>query len=375
MTVALIESNDGQAILDLDGGGASGECRIQFRDDNAGIFRFRYAHSEGFAALYDDINNYDVAQFPTDNHGQVLVRAGAADWPTIARQGYPDDGLFWPGDGLFAVALGGVERFRWSGNDVGMVATGKLFLDGVACSGNTYIRERTPDIIALVAGGWTQFEVRSDHGYLRPTTHLPSADGNFSLRTTDNALEHRVGSVVHRNGLCIYSGSMQSDTTWSLTERTLDSFTIPAAYWKVGKRVGLRATVEGQAGTGTSGTVTISVYIGSTLVMEKSWAAASSLGRGAYFDFDMDCLVAAIAASGVTIYPRRTIVGYTSTSGTAWNDRETVQTHEVYPMRPAPGYTGLEVDTTAAQVISVKYVCTGSGSVTVLLQGLTIYST
>jgi hypothetical protein len=374
MTVALIESNDGQAILDLDGGGASGECRIQFRDDSAGIFRFRYVHSEGFAALYDDINNYDVAQFPTDNHGQVLLRAGAAAWPTIARQGYPDDGLFWPGDGLLAVALGGTERFRWSGNDVGMAATGRLYLDGVACSGNTYIRERTLDTVAITAGGYDQFEVRSDHQYARPTTYTPGSDGVFGFRTTDNALEHRVGSVVHRNGLCVYSGSYASDSTWSLTERTLDLFTIPAAYWKVGKRIQVRATVEAQASTGASGSVTLRVKIGSTVVMEKSMAATSGLGRAGHFDFDMDFIVGAVAASGNTIYPARTIRSFTSTSGADFGNIQNVGAHEMYPMKPTTA-EGLAIDTTAAQAISVVYLNSGNGSVTVLLQGLTIYST
>jgi len=103
-------------------------------------------------------------------------------------------------------------------------------------------------------------------------------------------------------------------------------------------------------------------------------AATSGLGRAGHFDFDMDFIVGAVAASGNTIYPARTIRSFTSTSGADFGNIQNVGAHEMYPMKPTTA-EGLAIDTTAAQAISVVYLNSGNGSVTVLLQGLTIYST
>ena len=384
----------------------------------AGGRTFRWGRSQGY---YDRPNFVEYMRLSLgggDTDTQLLGPMGSAATPGLGFIADPDCGWYYAATYIGAV-LDGTERFRWSGNDVGMVAggkhywdgvacsgdtwtaeqsanylldtvggtatfgriaghvgipaTGRFYGDGAACSGDTYLRERVANVWCFTAGGNDQFEVRSTHQYGRPTTYDPANDGEFNFETDDNALKHRVGSVVHRNGLCIYSGSVVSDGTWSTSERTLDSFTVPAAYWKVGKRVSLRATVEAQASTGATGNVTIRVYIGSTLAMEKSMAAASSLGRGGHYDFEMDFVVGALAGSGTTIYPSRTIRSYTSTDGASFGNIQSVAAHEMYPMRPA--FPGLAINTTAGQAISVVYVCGGSGTCALLLQGLTIYST
>ncbi|MFB3882889.1 MAG: hypothetical protein ACE149_16615 [Armatimonadota bacterium] len=315
-----------------------------------------------------------ITEFMRWEDGQIRMQSGSAAAPSLAGMSHPDQGLFWPGNSMLAVGLDGTERWRWSGNDVGMVAAGRIFLDGVACAGNSYIRERTGDVIALTAGGNDQFEVRATHQYGRPTSYDPTNDGEFNLETDDNALKHQVGSVVHRNGWCIYSSSPVEDTTGSGAERTLDSFTIPAAYWKVGKRVTIQATVLAEvAGNGKN--VALRLKLGSTVVMEKTIAGASSpTWRSGHFDFEMTFVIGALAGAGVTIYPARTIRGFTSQSHADFNTIKSVATHELYPMEPDT--PGLAVDTTAGQTVAVTQQTNSAGvSVHLRLQGLTIYAT
>ena len=326
----------------------------------------------------------DLQGVPTGSAGTVimatlkdyqwLLTAGSAAAPALARMSYDDDGFFWPGDGLAAVTLGGAERWRWSGNNVGLASTGRIYGDGVACSGDTYLRERAANIWCLTAGGNDQFEVRADHQYVRPTTYDPAADGEFSLETDNNAWKHRIGSVVHRNGWCVYSGSPVEDTTGNGNERTLDSFTIPAAYWKVGKRLTILATVLAEI-EGPGKSVTLRLKLGSTVAMAKTISGASApTWRSGHFDFEMTFVVGAIAGSGTTIYPARTIRGFTSQSHADFNVIKTVATHELYPMEPDT--PGLAIATDAAQTVSMTQQTNAAGvSMHLRLQGLTIYST
>jgi hypothetical protein len=370
-------------IQDTHTGLASANARLRLGESGSGGMLDNYwdvAAQPGSTNFSFQILRYSAGVGTTmvfeiyPNTWQALLNAGSAAAPILSRIGQSDDGVFFPGDGLFAVSLGGTERFRWSGDDLGMVAGGQLFLDGVACAGNTSIRERTSDIIAVKAGGYDQFEVRSTHQYGRPTTYDPANDGEFNLETDDNAWKHRIGSVVHRNGWCIYSGSPVEDTTGSGSERTLDSFTIPAAYWKVGKRVTVVATVLAEI-VGNGKNVALRLKIGSTVAMEKTISGASSpTWRSGHFDFEMTFVVGAVAGSGTTIYPARTIRGFTSQSHADFNVIKTVATHELYPMEPDT--PGLAIATDAAQTVSVTQQTNAAGvSVHLRLQGLTIYST
>jgi hypothetical protein len=349
-----------------------GNVQDLYHSVHSGGKNFRWGRSQG---VYDRASFIEILRLyvSADTDSQLLMASGAAATPGYGFLGNPDCGWYYA-DTYIGAVLDGTERFRWSGNNVGMVATGRLYGDGVSCSGDTYIRERAANIWCFTAGGNDQFEVRSDHGYLRPTAYEPLSDGEFSSETDDNAWKHRIGSVIHRNGWCIYSGSPVEDTTVSASDRTLDSFAIPAAYWKVGKRITVVAPVLlEREGNGKS--VTAKLYIGSTLVMSKTMGTGPAPSwQSGHFEFEMSFVVGAIAGSGITLYPTRNLRSYTSGSHASFNTIQSVASDEFWPMEPDT--PGIAIATNAAQAIAVKYACNDAlATVHVRLQGLTIYST
>lgn len=381
----------------LAGGGYAQDL---YHSVHSGGKAFRWGRSQGVYDRESFLEYMRLYHGGGDTDTYLAVPIGSAATPGLAFIANPQCGLYY-GATFIGTVLGAAERWRWSGNNVGMVSGGQLFLDGVTCDGTTYLKARAANTLSAYAGGALSWEFTSaaivpgadnarDIGtssvgaralYLSDANaSAPATDGEVRVRSTDNALEHRIGSVVHRNGLCIYSGSVETDDTWSASERTLDSFTIPAAYWKVGKRIQVRATVLVVLGTGEQGggSVTLKVRIGTggTAAMEKTMSLTPPPGwKGGHFDFEMDFVVGAVAASGDTLYPTRTIRSFTSENGALFGDLREVGKHEMYPMKAVgdPG-PALAIDTTAAQAISVKYVCSGNGTVTVMLYGLTIYS-
>jgi len=57
---------------------------------------------------------------------------------------------------------GGTESFRIVNDDIGIAATGRLYLDGVAISGNTYITESAADKMTFVTGGTEVLRIQDD---------------------------------------------------------------------------------------------------------------------------------------------------------------------------------------------------------------------
>jgi len=226
-------------------------------------------------------NSYFAAQTQHAN--------GSAGAPGIAWIGRLTDGLFSVASSAQAVTLAGVERFRWSANDVGMVATGRLYLDGVGCTaaGGTYIRERAANIICLTADANDQYEVRADHMYGRPTGYAPAADGEHGFNTTYNALEHRSGGAVHYNGCLLYSGPLTAESvSWSGVKAETafaTTFTIPAAYLVPGKTLHILAYVYSDA-TGSIATFTLRLRLGGlTGILLASALAGGSGGTSTHY--------------------------------------------------------------------------------------------
>jgi hypothetical protein len=70
--------------------------------------------------LSDDAGFTYVAATDTASLGVLLLTAGTAAAPSLARQGYADDGMFWVGDGILGWTLGGVERMRLTAGTLGV---------------------------------------------------------------------------------------------------------------------------------------------------------------------------------------------------------------------------------------------------------------
>jgi len=200
-----------------------------------------------------------------------------------------------------------------------------------------------------------------------------AAEGQVCMDGANEGLSHQMGGVVHRNGLCIYSGSPVTDNVVQIADRTLDSFAIPAAYWKVGKRFTIVAPVLLDRTTAGKW-IAAKLYIGATLVMSKTLTVPGAPGWiSGHYEFEMSFVVGALAAAGVTVYLTRNLRSFQSQ---AHADFDAIQTPtlQFYPMEPIT--PGLAINTTANQGITVRYACNDALSLaTVYLQGLTIYST
>jgi hypothetical protein len=89
---------------------------------------------------------------------QAQLLAGSAALPSLTRQGYTDDGIYWPGDGLIGMSIGGAERTRWEAGVYAPV-TNEAVDQGKAATrwGNAYCKEvvygQTPVMTFLVAPG------------------------------------------------------------------------------------------------------------------------------------------------------------------------------------------------------------------------------
>lgn len=111
---------------------------------------------------------------------------------------------------------------------IAMAATKKLFVDGTADTGNTYLHESAADILQLVAGGTTTLEGRSTHvlgkgfvGASNPsTTDIP--DGYFAVarNTTSGNLRvfyNNAGTITEVGS----TGAWNPSATETLTNKTI----------------------------------------------------------------------------------------------------------------------------------------------------------
>jgi len=268
-----------------------------------------------------------------------------------------------------------VERFRVGAGGIGIVATNEIFLDAVALSGNTSIRERAADVICLKAGGNDQYEVRADHMYGRPTTYAPAADGEFGFNTTYNALEHMSGGAVHYNGCLLYSGpttaeshawgGIQAETAFAAT------FSIPAAYWVPGKVLRVLAYVYSDASGGASSGIVRLRLGGVAGLLLASGTITGSGGAGVEYSnnlMEAHVLVNTRAAGGVI-----TPAGINRHYAAAAPVDETVYTLTATEFRYADA-TGSALNTTAAQAVTVTYESLAAGSYNATLKFLMVWA-
>jgi len=284
------------------------------------------------------------------NTPQALLRDGTAALPGLAFGSETALGIGRAGAGTGGLAVGGAYAAYWTATAFRPV------LDNVLTLG-------------IVDVGFQAL-------HLTNAAHSPAAEGEARINTGSNAFEHRIGTVVHRNGLCIYSGSPVTDTVVSAVDRTLDSFTIPAAYWKVGKRITIVAPILLERET-PANWVQAKLYIGTTQVLYKRITVPGAPGWiSAHVDLEMSFVVGAIAGAGITLYPTRNIRSYNCQSHAVYDDINNPVTPilEMIPMEPDT--PGIAIATNAAKAIVVKYACNDATSVVhVYLQGLTIYAT
>ena len=140
----------------------------------------------GFFDMYAGAG-YDIIGF-TDGTGLVVGGYRAAQWATVR---------------LYA---SGAERFRVTGNNIAILATGRIYLDGVAGSGDTYLEEVTANEVRIVAAGNERLRAVGSDG-IKITGALTVAsgtpmyfDGSFSgdtyaFESSANVFELIVGGT------------------------------------------------------------------------------------------------------------------------------------------------------------------------------------
>jgi len=118
----------------------------------AGTERMRIA-SSGIVTSY----NYIIVNHPTNDAYVEFQKAGTRAsifGNTAAFTGVDGAVVYAPSGNPVNIYAGGVERMRiTSGGNIAIGATARLYLDGVAGTGNTYIEENSSDNLRVVAGG------------------------------------------------------------------------------------------------------------------------------------------------------------------------------------------------------------------------------
>jgi hypothetical protein len=258
---------------------------------------------------------------------------------------------------------------------IGIVATNEIFLDAVALSGNTSIRERAADVICLKAGGNDQYEVRADHMYGRPTTYAPAANGEFGFNTTYNALEHMSGGAVHYNGCLLYSGPITAESVaWAGIQAETafaTTFSIPAAYWVPGKVLHILAYVYSDAAGGASSGIVRLRLGGVAGLLLASGTITGPGGAGVeYINNLMEAHVLVnTRAGGGVVTPAGINRHYDFNAPVD----ETVYQLSSTQFRYADA-TGSALNTTAAQAVTVTYESLAAGSYNATLKFLMVWA-
>jgi len=103
---------------------------------------------------------------------------GSATAPTYSDLNDTNTGLYFPAADTMGVTLGGTERFRWSGNNIGMVSGAAIHFEGVAATGDTYITGDTTNAIMHVCGGLPALKV-SNSGVAMPLAGIGFFSGSL----------------------------------------------------------------------------------------------------------------------------------------------------------------------------------------------------
>ncbi len=118
---------------------------------------------------------------------RILLRAGTAAAPSLARGDYPDDGIFWPEDGALGISIGGAESARFGSAGIGIGAVPdpnfRLRIDGV------YVQR-------ITRSGHATFDwYKSDPGYGKGLGLHNGAAYSIFFPDTGNAAWFAAGAV------------------------------------------------------------------------------------------------------------------------------------------------------------------------------------
>ncbi len=99
------------------------------------------------------------------------------------------------------IITGGTEHLRVSGSNMGIAATGKFYLDGVACTGNTYIAEVVGDEVGIVTGGTEHLRVSGSNVGIMATGKLyldgvASSGDTYILESGANQIDIYTGGTL-----------------------------------------------------------------------------------------------------------------------------------------------------------------------------------
>lgn len=101
-----------------------------------------------------DIDNSNTVIWQIgSNDGRAHWGVGTAAAPSISFLSYTSSGLYAGATPYVGMSIGGTETMRWVGVNVAMIAASRLYLDGLAATGDTYILESSANVMDFYAGG------------------------------------------------------------------------------------------------------------------------------------------------------------------------------------------------------------------------------
>lgn len=156
----------------------------------------------------------DVVQPAGGNSAdKVVVKAGTSASPSITTEGDENTGVYFPAADSVGVVTGGVERLR-VGSDVCIPSGQRIYLDGLAGAGDTYLIESAPNTVQLVVGGVIALTLTSTGSTLiTPNLGTPSVLVGTNITGTAAALT--AGNATTAAGLTPGSGVTGTFTTFT----------------------------------------------------------------------------------------------------------------------------------------------------------------
>ncbi len=175
---------------------------------------------------------------------QAHFLAGSAAAPSLTRQSYADDGIYWPADGALGISLGGTEQWRF--------ITTALYP----------IADNAEDLGTSTLGIKALF--LSDANDTNP-----AANGEVRALATRRALSVMIGDTLRHLKGQRYVRTSQYDLTATVVETTTDTDTVDADDWAAGKVFHLKLSgtcfIAGALAVGAANS-TLRVKLGGTTV-------------------------------------------------------------------------------------------------------------
>lgn len=91
---------------------------------------------------------------------KIVVKAGTAALPSITTEGDENTGVYFPAADSVGVTSGGTERLR-VGSAVSIPSGQRIYLDGLAGTGDTYLVESAPNVVDFYVGGVLALTVKA----------------------------------------------------------------------------------------------------------------------------------------------------------------------------------------------------------------------